>query len=46
MINDQPILHLLVGEWTGTGHGEFPTIQPFEYLETLRFTADERAFVH
>ena len=45
-MNDQPILHVLVGEWSGTGHGEFPTIQSFEYLETLRFNADGRAFVH
>lgn len=40
------ILHLLVGEWSGSGRGEFPTIEPFEYLETLRFTADYRPFVH
>jgi len=45
MIN-QNILHLFLGEWSGTGRGEFPTIEPFEYLETLRFTADHRPFVH
>lgn len=45
-MNDQNILHLLVGEWSGTGRGEFPTIEPFEFLETLRFTSDNRPFLH
>ena len=45
MIN-KDILHLLVGEWSGTGRGEFPTIEPFDYLETLRFSSDHRPFVH
>lgn len=45
-MNDQNILHLLVGEWSGTGHGEFPTIEPFEFLETLRFSSDNRPFLH
>ncbi len=45
-MSDLNVLHLLVGEWSGTGRGEFPTIEPFEYLETLRFSSDHRPFVH
>jgi hypothetical protein len=40
------LLKSLVSKWSGTGRGEYPTIEPFEYLETLRFCADDRAFVH
>ena len=45
-MTDQNILHALLGHWSGTGRGEFPTIQPFEYLETLRFATDGRPLVH
>ena len=41
------LLKLLAGEWAGTGLGEYPTIESFEYLETLRFTLDEtRPLLH
>ena len=38
MIN---LLKLLDGEWAGTGLGGYPTIESFEYLETLSFKLDE-----
>ena len=30
-------LRRLVGEWSGGGRGDFPTIDAFRYTETLRF---------
>jgi THAP4-like, heme-binding beta-barrel domain len=45
-MNQHDLLCLLIGKWTGTGRGEFPTIEPFEYLETLTFVGDHRPFVH
>ena len=45
-MNNQDLLHLLVGHWSGTGRGEFPTIEPFEYLETITFAADGHPFLH
>jgi hypothetical protein len=45
-MNNQNILQLLVGKWSGTGRGEFPTIEPFEYLETVQFVSDDRPFLH
>jgi hypothetical protein len=45
-MNKQDLLRFLIGEWTGSGQGEFPTIEPFTYLETLTFAGDERPFVH
>lgn len=45
-MNQQDLLSLLVGEWSGEGRGEFPTIEPFEYLETLIFAGDHRPFLH
>ena len=45
-MSNQDILHLLLGEWWGSGKGEFPTIEPFEYLETISFSSDGRPFLH
>lgn len=45
-MNHQDLSKLLIGEWRGTGHGEYPTIEPFEYTEILRFSSDYRPFIH
>src|SRR5574342_761836 len=45
-MDNQDLLRTLIGEWSGSGRGEFPTIEPFEYLETLTFVGDHRPFLH
>src|SRR5262245_4391205 len=43
-MDEAPALHpdveplaCLVGEWAGEGRGEYPTIEPFGYVEQVRF---------
>jgi hypothetical protein len=36
----------LLGQWHGNGHGDYPTIEPFEFGQEVGFTHDGRPFLH
>jgi THAP4-like, heme-binding beta-barrel domain len=40
-----PIAFLL-GHWQGNGHGDYPTIDAFEFAQELAFTHDGRPFLY
>ena len=36
----------LLGQWHGNGHGDYPTIEAFEFGQEVGFTHDGRPFLH
>ncbi len=36
----------MLGTWRGNGHGDYPTIEKFEFGQELIFTHDGRPFLH
>ena len=42
---DVSALEPLLGVWSGRGHGSYPTIESFDYLEELRFEHVGKPFV-
>ncbi len=36
----------MLGTWQGNGHGDYPTIEPFQFGQEVIFTHDGRPFFH
>lgn len=36
----------IIGRWAGNGHGEYETIEPFQFGQELIFQQDGRPFIH
>lgn len=36
----------MLGKWAGSGHGDYPTIEKFQFGQELIFTHDGRPFFH
>jgi hypothetical protein len=36
----------MLGTWQGNGHGDYPTIEPFQFGQELIFQQDGRPFFH
>jgi hypothetical protein len=36
----------MIGSWRGNGHGEYPTIEGFEFGQEVVFQQDGRPFIH
>src|SRR3990170_388474 len=43
---DCACLAWLIGPWAGNGHGESPTIEPFQFGQEVIFQQDGRPFIH